>query len=50
MHSRGKIDSPITHSHERSISWLGTGFLVKSDGVKLVFQINNVKLHKLKII
>jgi hypothetical protein len=33
---RGRIDTPNTQIHDRSRSWLGTGTLIKGDGVKLV--------------
>jgi len=33
---RGKIDTPNTKIHDRSLSWLGTGTSIKSGGVKLV--------------
>jgi hypothetical protein len=31
---RGKIDSPYTQIHDRSLSWLGTGTTIKSGRVK----------------
>jgi len=31
-----KFDIPITHIHDRSLSWLSTGTSVTSDGIKLV--------------
>ena len=31
---RDKIYAPNTQKHGRSLSWLGTGTLIKSDGVK----------------
>ena len=33
---RGNIDTPKTQIHDCSLSWLGTGTLIQSDGVKLV--------------
>jgi hypothetical protein len=33
---RGKIDSPNTHVHDHSLSWLGTGTWIKSGRVKIV--------------
>jgi len=33
---RGKIDTPNTHVHDRSLSWLGIDISIKSGGVKLV--------------
>ena len=35
---RGKIDTPNTQIHDPSLSWLGTGTLIKSGRVKLVLQ------------
>ena len=35
---RGKIDTPSTQIHDPSLSWLGTGTLIKSGRVKLVLQ------------
>jgi len=32
----GKIETPNTQMHDRSISWLGTGTSIKTGGVKLV--------------
>ena len=32
---RGKIDSPYTQIHDRSLSWLGTGTTIKSGRVKV---------------
>jgi len=31
---RGKIDTSRTQIHDHSLSWLGTGTSIKSDGVK----------------
>jgi len=31
---RDKIDAPNTQKHGRSLSWFGTGTLIKSDRVK----------------
>jgi len=33
---RGKIDTPNTYIHDRSLSWLGTDTSVKCGGIKLV--------------
>ena len=33
---RGKIDTPNTHTHESSLSWLGTDTSIKSGRVKIV--------------
>jgi len=30
---RGKFDTPNTHFHDRSLSWLGTGTPIQSVGV-----------------
>jgi hypothetical protein len=32
---RGKIDSPSTRIHDRSLSYLGPDTSIKSDGIKL---------------
>jgi len=32
----GKLDTPNTKMHDRSLSWLGTGTSIKTSGVKLV--------------
>ena len=32
----GKIDTPNTHTHESSLSWLGTDTSIKSGRVKIV--------------
>ena len=34
---RDKIDAPNTHTHDCSLSWLGTGTSVKSGGVQASF-------------
>jgi hypothetical protein len=31
---RDKLDAPNTQKHGRSLSWLGTGTLIKSDRLK----------------
>ena len=31
------IDTPNTHVHNRTFSWLGTDTLIKSGGIKLIF-------------
>jgi hypothetical protein len=36
MTERGKIDTPNTQIHDRSLSWLGTGTSIKRGGVMLV--------------
>jgi len=36
MTERGKIDTPKTRIHDRSLSWLGTGISIKCVGIKLV--------------
>ena len=33
---RGKIDTPNTYLHDRSLSWLGTGTSIRSGGIKLL--------------
>ena len=33
---RGKIDTPNTHIHDRSLSWFGTGTSIESGRAKLV--------------
>ena len=33
---RGKIDTSNTHIHDRSLSWLDTGILIRRGGIKLV--------------
>jgi len=33
---RGKIDTPNTQIHDRSLPWLGRGTSIKSGGAKLV--------------
>jgi hypothetical protein len=38
-----EIHTPNTQIHDRSLSWLGTGNLIKSDGVKLVLWAQTLK-------
>ena len=33
---KGKIDTPNTHIHDRSLPWLGTGTSIKSGGVNFI--------------
>jgi len=30
------MDTPNTHIHDHSLSWLGTGISIKNNGLKLV--------------
>ena len=43
-------NTPKTHIHDRSLSWLGTGTSIKSGGVKLVLWAQNSPISKIKII
>jgi hypothetical protein len=45
---RGKIDTPNSQIHDRSLSWLGTVILIKSGGVKLVLWAQTFPLCILK--
>jgi hypothetical protein len=52
----GKVDTPNTHVYNRSLSWICTGTLIKSDGVKLVlwahtfvdFMNTNIKKNQIR--
>ena len=35
------METPNTHMHDRSLSWLGTGTSIKSDSVKLALWVQN---------
>jgi len=39
---RGKIYTPNTYTHDRLLSWLSTGTLITSGGVKLVLIGQNL--------
>ena len=38
MPYRGNTDDSNTHTYDRSLPWLGTGTVIKSAGVKLVYD------------
>ena len=44
-----EIHTPNTQIHDRSLSWLGTGNLIKSDGVKTSFMGPNLEMKNLEI-
>ena len=37
----GKIDTPYTYIHDRSLSYLGTDTSIKSDGIKLDLELKS---------
>ena len=39
---RGKIDTPNTNIHDRSLAWLGVGTSIQSGRVTLVFMDANL--------
>jgi hypothetical protein len=41
MINRCTIDTPNTHTQDRSFSWLGTDTLIKDGGIKLVLCAQN---------
>jgi len=49
IESNRKIAAPNKQIHDRSLSWLGTGFSIKSDGVKLILCILNEQLAFINI-
>jgi hypothetical protein len=48
MVERGKIDTPKTHIHDNSLSWLGTGMSIRSGWVKTVLWLQISPLSVIK--
>ena len=42
---RAKLDTPSTHIHDRSLSWLGTGMSIKSDGVSKIIILSLTSIN-----